>query len=820
MEAMDKQNFTTKNKNKKYLLFENNFFGSFYLIDLFLILIFIPMIIGFMFLPFKWWVILIIDFSLLSILIMLIKPIGNYKVYEKITNYIDYKIRGKELKLSEYDLESEVWYEIFEGVNFSILTNEEIESIFDQLTLFTNTIKTDFKIVKTNFPSSLDENLKYLTKEFLEMKNDRFSDKEIENNFLGIVVDVLETTTIESKKSFLSSMFLVFDKEKISKETIENNLNILSVKYKPVERNDIKKIKYSILGNSIKLNENSRNLSSDNKKIYLSKINFGVNIAPNFLYGLLNEPNASFSLNVNYFEYEEIEKAKKKLVSNINSNNKVKNFIDEIKKENEERAREEVAIETILKGNEIISMNGYVSYVLNKDKHLSEYQKFINKLRVVDNIDLEKSIFRQKIYLDNFLKFNTKDEYSYITSSSTIGSSWPFQNSTLRDDKGFNIGNTETGHPWIWNPWSLSNTNIWHTSIFGKTRSGKTMLAQIISILNLVVKKTKVIILDPHNQYGEIFEKLGGKVIDVSDLKFNIISIINVDIDNFNKKIKQHVGVFRETLYLLFRRELQIDKTSRLVDELSNELLEFYQSRKYSIISGNVFKLDDFNDWLIINKKDEKYSDLINRLLVGRYSIFNNNESWDFLDEKVIVFNTKGIKNLNNSELIETINMLIFKFISDYSLDPGNNEDNKVSLIIDEAHLFLKDKTNLKTLAELMRESRKYWVNITIITQMISDLLKEEETKNDLITIFEQTGNRFYGNIDANEIKALNEILTLTSGRPLVENEINHFKNGDGSFIYTTDKNVRIAIKINLNKIPYITKVIIPSKQLQMKKEY
>ncbi len=155
---------------------------------------------------------------------------------------------------------------------------------------------------------------------------------------------------------------------------------------------------------------------------------------------------------------------------------------------------------------------------------------------------------------------STLSRYERGIDSGTAAAVFPFVRTSVMDEDGVLLGRTKSGAPFIFNIWKrgslYQNSNA---MIIGKSGSGKSYFMKTF-IANEWSNGTRVIVLDPENEYTTLAHNLGGTIIDVGNATegrinpFHIYSILSEDGSpaspeiTFNTHLKTLEGFFRIVL--------------------------------------------------------------------------------------------------------------------------------------------------------------------------------------------------------------------------------------------------------------------------------
>lgn len=312
-----------------------------------------------------------------------------------------------------------------------------------------------------------------------------------------------------------------------------------------------------------------------------------------------------------------------------------------------------------------------------------------------------------------------------------------------------------------------------HTLITGVTGSGKSRIAALL-IKKLVKKGAHVSILDPHDEYSELL---------VPSDKYEIFKF-----RKGNTQDKKYEGKIKFDTLCFYEKNLDANVLTKLLPSLSTQQEDLIYE------AFEKFKLEPFNISVFINR----LIDLLNIELELDYpmdKIDNFKKIQDSLKDlhgsqtTFIEAYTHRIMPLLKNEKVSKVNVIIAVIqkinelkknnlvsnilpnwlkVSPFSVDILNidystnetirrfinsviqyflrqeNEDKFRVLVIDEAHLLLRENsTTSKLIIQLLREARKFNVSLIFISQNYFDIPEEiisqfqnifnfKELKNDI----------------------------------------------------------------------------------------
>ena len=373
------------------------------------------------------------------------------------------------------------------------------------------------------------------------------------------------------------------------------------------------------------------------------------------------------------------------------------------------------------------------------------------------------SVTNDYVMQKNIMQASNASTIDGFTKQSTgmygalIGASFPFVSQRVSDVGGANIGYID-GSPAIFDFFKRDSTHVnSNMMIIGKSGSGKSYFTKVL-LSNLAADNSKIFILDPENEYGNIVSSYSGKRINLANSKdgrinpFQVVQIINDSEDSDEKDdvkycIAQHLQFLESFFALIF-------------DGLSSNEFEILNNLVKQLYSGNKFSkckslsnlkpedfpvFDDLYDLIIDKKKSSKnsrYKDSLEVILSyvekfardGRNSDIWNGPSNIKTSENMIVFNYQQLLANNNyiisnAQMLLVIHWLNSEIISNKNFNYATGTNRKVIVIIDEAHVFIDNKNPiaLDFMYNLAKRIRKYGGMQIVITQNIKDFIGSEE---------------------------------------------------------------------------------------------
>lgn len=356
-----------------------------------------------------------------------------------------------------------------------------------------------------------------------------------------------------------------------------------------------------------------------------------------------------------------------------------------------------------------------------------------------------------------------------LTSSFTGG--FLFNTNTFIDTKGYYLGVNQNGGIIIFNLWmqdnNRGNSNM---VVVGSSGSGKSMAVK--HLIYNEIPKTKVLIIDPEDEYSYLCSRLGGKVINCSGgADGGILNPLQVRVNREDEKESNSLSLHFQFLHTFFEILYQnlTDIEFATLELLLEELYKKFNITKETDISklkNTDFPIMEDLYFLILrkNKKDpkevyEKLLSLIRPISIGQSSTIWNGHTNIDIDTKLTVFNTSQMHKFQ----IQYKRAQYYNIMS-YSWDILSKDINEQTMLIaDECHV-LVDPNIIQTLdyvRNISKRARKYNSSIVVITQSIEDFLNEKIKLYGQSLLANATYKMFF-KCDGQDLKDIQEVFKLT----------------------------------------------------------
>ncbi len=328
--------------------------------------------------------------------------------------------------------------------------------------------------------------------------------------------------------------------------------------------------------------------------------------------------------------------------------------------------------------------------------------------------------------------------------TTSIAACFPFVSSAVMDRKGLLIG--ENKLPVFIDFFKRDDEHVnSNMVIIGKSGSGKSYATKML-MTHLASCNTKIYVLDPENEYGNLARNLGSQSIDVSASgthgKINPFHIIaGLEEDDDGNSFYAHLQ-FLEQFYRLILPGINADSLE-LLNKVTQELYEKNgingKTDLKSLKAEDYPIFDDLYD-LIESKLEaetDEYARTCLKVLVNYVAKFKtggrNSTLWNGYTsfspkENFIAFNfQKLLANKNditaNAQMLLVLKWLENEIIKNRDYNLKYKTKRKIVVAIDECHLFIDEKypIALDFMFQLAKRIRKYEGMLIIITQNVRD---------------------------------------------------------------------------------------------------
>jgi len=459
-------------------------------------------------------------------------------------------------------------------------------------------------------------------------------------------------------------------------------------------------------------------------------------------------------------------------------------------------------------------------------------KKTIRRILTEQGFDIVDNFCNQnKAYVSSCVsRYDALPEFSRAIQSGSVAAVFPFVLNSVMDDKGVLLGVQNT-YPVIVDFFKRNNERVnSNMVIIGKSGSGKSYATKTL-LGHLSAENSKIFILDPENEYVDLANHLGGRLIDVGTATegrinpFHIITTLDADEEEGGKKgTVDNYAVHLQFLEEFFRVVLPgID--SGALDYLNNLIVEMYTNRgitrdtNFSKLQPEDYPIfDDLND--LIQKELKKATidyDVANlRVLSNAISKFSktgrNANLWNgpstlSVKENFCVFNFQSLlanKNniIANAQMLLVLKWLDNEIIKNREFNIKHDTSRKIIVAIDEAHVFIDPKypIALDFMYQLAKRIRKYNGMQIVITQNIKDFVGSADIIKKSTAIINACQYSFIFALAPND---MDDLCTLydKAGKINSTEQDQIINNGRGNAFIITSPTARSSIQIIASKL-------------------
>ena len=340
----------------------------------------------------------------------------------------------------------------------------------------------------------------------------------------------------------------------------------------------------------------------------------------------------------------------------------------------------------------------------------------------------------------------------------------------------------------IWKRGSMyQNSNA---MIIGQSGAGKSFFLKSL-ITNEWSNGTRILVLDPEDEYITLTRNLRGNIIDVGRAKegrinpFHIYKILTEDGGpaepsiTFNTHLKMLESFFKIVL---------VGASSDIIELINNLAVETYRRKgitdetDFETLGANDFPIfSDLLETLKIERdksgkdgfshRDYRTAELyLQKFVTGRYSDIWNSPSTLSVDADIINFSFQSLFANKNNVVANAQMLLVFRFIEQEIINAREankyGKNLKTMIIVDEAHLYLDAKypIALDFFYSMSKRIRKYNGSFIPATQNIADWNANEELRSKTSAILKNSQYMFIFKLSAPDMKDVIEIYKAGDG--------------------------------------------------------
>ncbi len=380
--------------------------------------------------------------------------------------------------------------------------------------------------------------------------------------------------------------------------------------------------------------------------------------------------------------------------------------------------------DSIVRGVEkLYSMSMYLKFENYDLKELTKSEKSIKELAYAKQIKLHPLMFKERQGIESLLPsgINRIGEEFSLTSSN-VSSSLPFTTAALNDPDGIFYGITNGGSKVRFDRFSKTSKN-YNGIIFATSGAGKSFAAKLEAYRSLF-RGIAVYVIDPEGEFKALCDYVGGTNIDInpeSKTKVNPLQFFSNDIDS-KETMRTHLGVVKG----LIRIWLSNKTYNRGI--VSKAVNETYIEKGIILEDPSTYSKEPPTVSDLIKSFEKQGADG-KRIAVELLEYSKKGELGDLYDNPTtsdVDFNAPMIV-FNIQRVPEAEKQASIYYLSNFIWQKVLSDRKKKVLIIDEAHLLLKDESSASFIENLVRRGRKYNLGVICISQDVDDFLEHPQ---------------------------------------------------------------------------------------------
>ena len=526
-------------------------------------------------------------------------------------------------------------------------------------------------------------------------------------------------------------------------------------------------------------------LTFERNKIYLGNryckiytiIHYPSNVEMKWLGNLVANTGAIFSINIEPTDNAE-------LIDSLDSRIRDASGLAQISKnESSRQMREQEIHEASEIINRMIQNNEVVSY-LTIYILISAEEKEELKIKCKE---VESEVQHQKLKIRNLTNYlqmsgfkaiapfftiqtdlSKKFKRNILTSSFTGG--FLFNTDTFIDEGGYYWGVNQNGGIIIFNLWKQDqmrgNSNMF---VVGSSGSGKSMAVKHM-ILN-EIPTTKVLIIDPENEYSYLCKNLNGKIINCNGKeKEGILNPLQIRVSRDNEDDESALSLHFQFLETFFKilypslNEIEISKLDIILERLYKKF-GISKDTDISKLENTDFPILEDLYYFIKQENDKNQNEIYDKLLalirpiaIGQASNIWNGYTNIEVTTRVAVFNTSTMQKFQ----IQYKRAQYYNILS-YAWDILSKDKERTMLVADECHILIDPNIpqTIEYLRYISKMARKHNSAICVITQSIEDFLNEK-IKLYGQSLLSNATNKLFFKCDGKDLKDIVSTFNLT----------------------------------------------------------
>lgn len=372
------------------------------------------------------------------------------------------------------------------------------------------------------------------------------------------------------------------------------------------------------------------------------------------------------------------------------------------------------------KKQKLFTKNMLVCIEADNLKELNTVTNKVKKIASTHLVTLRNLDWQQLEGLKNLLPFGYNTlQFQRSLTSEACATSVPFNSKQLLHEKSIFYGMDLVSKNVVFaDRKKLINGN---GSVLATSGAGKSFFVKLnIEQIYTRYPDDDIIIIDPQGEYQPIINALNGQTIEISTLAKTYINPFDLAIDytdDSSDPIKRKVEYILAFIESIVSGTGLTGEQKTIIDRCTKNILEDYVSGKGQAPDFPLFyeELKKFPE-----QEANNLALILERYVHGSMDIFAQHTNVE-VHNRLISFD---ISNLTTS-MQNTGYLVVLEYIMN-KLSQNHQEGKNTWIWIDEFHILLANQFSAEYIAKIFRTGRKFGALPTIITQNITDVLRND----------------------------------------------------------------------------------------------
>lgn len=366
-------------------------------------------------------------------------------------------------------------------------------------------------------------------------------------------------------------------------------------------------------------------------------------------------------------------------------------------------------------------VTGYAESILDLDKLESEIEAILEAQLVY----IKPATLRMEQGFASTLPLaNDRLNHGNNLNTAPLSTTFPFTSSDMSSNNGILYGiNRHNNSLVLFDRFEMENANM---VVFAKSGAGKSYAVKL-EVLRSMMMGTRVIIIDPENEYKHVSDTVSGAFIKLSlnsKARINPFGLPRINenedpIDIFRNQIAVLIGLLHIMLGSVTPEEDTLLERGIREAYAVRDITE--QSTFDTIKPGDYPTMSDLHEILESMDGADSMAKRLEKYTEGIFAGFINKPTNVRIDSQLIVFNIRDLED----ELRPIAMYLALQFI----WNEMRSNIQKRLVIVDEAWIMMQKEDAASFLFGIAKRCRKYYTGLTTITQDMSDFMSSRYGK-------------------------------------------------------------------------------------------